>query len=69
MYFICGMEALAQSEHLALIDEDADVRADPFLLVDHPEAHPGMIAIEIAEQLGDGAAARVHLGRAGGIGA
>ncbi|HKC16558.1 MAG TPA: hypothetical protein VKC11_07630 [Steroidobacteraceae bacterium] len=69
MDFICGMEVLVQGPHFSLIDEDADVRPDPLLLVDHPEAHPGMFALEIAEQLGDGAAARVHLGRAGGIGA
>jgi hypothetical protein len=35
--FIAGGQRLLQCSHFRMIDEDADVRADPLLLIDVPE--------------------------------
>ncbi len=49
-----------------LVHEDLQVRAEPALFVDHPEAHPRVPAVEIGEHLGDAGPLGIdHLGLRG----
>ena len=51
-----GVQRAVHIEHLLAVDEEAHVRPYPVLFVDDAEAQPGILAVEVSEQFGEGAA-------------
>jgi len=69
MHFIARREGRIEGGDRARIDEDANVRANALLLIDHSKAHPRVHALEIGEQRGEGRAAGADLRGAMSVGA
>ncbi len=69
MHTIARSQRLIERLHFILIDEDANVRADAILFIDHSKANAGMSALEIAKQLTDRRTGGRHLGGTGRVGA
>src|ERR1019366_3605703 len=57
---ICFSAAIARA-----VDEDADVAANPILLVDHAKANPGVLTIQVGEDGCERGAARLGLASLG----
>src|SRR5215831_9052727 len=62
---VVSTKRLPQVAHLPAVDEDADMRPYPVLLVDHAEANPLVAPIEVGEDGSQRGAARLGLARFG----
>src|SRR5262245_43220669 len=62
---VASTERSPQVAHLPAVDEDADMRPYPVLLVDHAAANPLVAPIQIGQDGGQRRAARLGLARFG----
>src|SRR6267142_937600 len=58
-------QQLRRVAHLLAVDEDADVRPNPVLLVDHAETNSGVLTVQVRKDGGERRAARLGLAALG----
>lgn len=69
MHFVAGRERSGERVGLVSVDEDADVRSDTLLLVDHAKPHAWMGELECREHFAKRVAFGTDLRGSGGVGA